>query len=48
MTSYSFQINYITQLWRDLKDIEFDKQTIGHRRLDTISAYVNKLSDQER
>uniref|UniRef100_UPI003003704C hypothetical protein n=1 Tax=Cocconeiopsis kantsiensis TaxID=3082010 RepID=UPI003003704C len=24
------------------------KQTIGHRRLDTTSAYVNKLSDQER
>ena len=28
--------------------IEFVKQTIGHRRLDTTSAYVNKLSDQER
>jgi hypothetical protein len=24
------------------------KQTIGHRKLDTTSAYVNKLSDQER
>jgi hypothetical protein len=24
------------------------KQTIGHQRLDTTSAYVNKLSDEER
>ena len=39
---------YITQLWKDSKDIEFVKQTIGHRRLDTTSAYVNQLSDQER
>ena len=28
--------------------MEFVKQTIGHRNLDTTSAYVNKLSDQER
>ena len=35
-------------LWKDSKDIEFVKQTIGHRKLDTTSAYVNKLSDQER
>lgn len=28
--------------------IEFVKQTIGHRKLDTTSAYVKKLSDQER
>ena len=48
ITSHSFRIGYITQLWKDTKDIEFVKQTIGHRRLDTTSAYVNKLSDQER
>ena len=48
ITSHSFRIGYITQLWKDSKDIEFVKQTIGHRRLDTTSAYVNKLSDQER
>jgi integrase len=48
ITSHSFRIGYITQLWKDTKDIEFIKQTIGHRRLDTTSAYVNKLSDQER
>ena len=48
ITSHSFRVGYITQLWKDSKDIEFVKQTIGHRNLDTTSAYVNKLSDQER
>ena len=48
ITSHSFRIGYITQLWKDSKDIEFVKQTIGHRKLDTTSVYVNKLSDQER
>lgn len=45
ITSHSFRIGYITQLWKDSKDIEFVKQTIGHRNLDTTSAYV---TDQER
>ncbi len=48
ITSHSFRIGYITQLWKNSKDIEFVKQTIGHRKLDTTSAYLNKLSDQER
>ena len=48
ITSHSFRIGYITQLWKDSQDIEFVKQTIGHRNLDTTSAYVNQLSDQER
>nr|YP_010283282.1 hypothetical protein MKU01_pgp092 [Psammodictyon constrictum]ULD16401.1 hypothetical protein [Psammodictyon constrictum] len=48
ITSHSFRIGYITQLWKDTKDIEFIKQTIGHQKLDTTSAYVNQLSDQER
>lgn len=41
--SHSFRIGYITQLWKNCKDIEFVKQTIGHRNLDTTSAYVNQL-----
>jgi len=45
ITSHSFRIGYITQLWKDTKDIEFVKQTIGHRKLDTTSEYINKLSD---
>jgi site-specific recombinase XerD len=48
ITSHSFRIGYISQLWKDTKDIEFVRQTIGHQKLDTTSAYVNKLSDQER
>jgi integrase len=48
ITSHSFRIGYITQLWKDSKDIEFVKQSIGHRKLDTTSAYVENLSDRER
>ena len=48
VTSHSFRIGYITQLSKDSKDIEFVKQIIRHQKLDTTSAYVNKLSDQER
>ena len=48
ITSHSFRIGYITQLWKDTKDIEFVKQIIGHRKLDTTSAYVKSLSDLER
>ena len=48
ITSHSFRIGYITQLWKDSKDIEFVKQTIGHRNLDTTSAYIQNLSDLER
>ena len=42
ITSHSFRIGYITQLWKDSKDIEFVKQIIAHRNLDTTSAYVKK------
>lgn len=48
LSSHSFRIGYITQLWKDSKDIEFVKQSIGHQKLDTTSAYVTNLSDQER
>jgi site-specific recombinase XerD len=48
ITSHSFRIGYIINLWRDFQDIEFVRQTIGHRNLETTSLYVNKLSDQER
>ena len=48
ITSHSFQIGYISQLWKDTKDIEFVKQTIGHRMLNSTSGYVNQMTDQER
>lgn len=38
VTSYSFQIGYINQLWKDSKDIKFVKQFISHRTLETTSA----------
>jgi hypothetical protein len=47
-TTHSFHVGYISQLWKDFKHIEFVKQSIGHQRLDTTSACVNKLSDKER
>ena len=48
ITSHSFRVGYISQLWKDTKDIEFVKQSIGHRKMDSTSSYVESLSDQER
>jgi integrase len=48
VTSHSFRIGSITQLWKDSKDIEFVKQIIGHRSMDTTSSYVDTLSNKER
>jgi site-specific recombinase XerD len=48
ITSHSFRVGYILKLWKDTKDIEFVKQSIGHRRIETTSSYVEKLSDKER
>ena len=48
ITSHSFRIGYISQLWKDTKDIEFVKQTIGHSNLNSTSSYVNQMGDQER
>ena len=41
ITSHSFRIGYITQLWKDTKDIEFVKQNIGHRKLDTTLSLIH-------
>lgn len=48
ISSHSFRIGYITQLWRDSEDIEFVRQAIGHQKLETTSSYVTLLSDDER
>jgi hypothetical protein len=40
ITSHSFRVGYISKLWKNSKDIEFVKQSVGHRRLDTTSSYV--------
>ena len=31
ITNHSFRIDFITKLWKDSKNIEFVKQTIGHQ-----------------
>ena len=38
ITSHSFRVGYISQLWKNTKYIEFMKQSIGHRRMDTTSS----------
>lgn len=48
LSSHSFRIGYISQLWKDTSDIEFVKQTVGHAKITTTSLYVEHLSDQER
>ena len=48
ITSHSFRIGYISQLWKDTKDIEFVRQTIGHCNLNSTSSYVSQMTDQER
>lgn len=48
ITSHSFRIGYISQLWKDTKDIEFVRQAIGHRDLNPISAYVTDMDNEER
>ena len=48
ITSHSFRIGYISQLWKDTNDIEFVRQAIGHIRVESTSSYVENLSDKER
>jgi site-specific recombinase XerD len=47
ITSHSFRIGYISQLGKDTKDIEFVRQTLGHRSLNSTSSYVNQMGDEE-
>ena len=44
ITSHSFRIGYISQLWKDTKDIEFVRQTIGK----ATSSYVSEMGEKER
>jgi site-specific recombinase XerD len=48
LSSHSFRIGFITQLWRDSSDIEFVRQSIGHSKIDTTSRYIESMSDKER
>ena len=46
ITSYSFRIGLISQLWRDTSDIEFVRQSLGHAK--TTSIYVEDMSESQR
>lgn len=48
ITSHSFRIECIIQLWKDTKDIEFVRQTIGHVKIESRSKYVENLLEEER
>ena len=48
ITSHSFRVGYISQLWKDTKDIEFVRQSIGHIKIKSTSYYVEALPDEER
>ena len=48
LTSHSFRIGFISQLWRDTGDIEFVRQAIGHSKLESTSSYVENLTDEDR
>lgn len=48
LSSHSFRIGFITQLWRDTNNIEFVRQAISHAKIDTTSQYVENLSEKER
>ncbi len=43
LTVTGIQIVYIPQLWKDTKDIEFVRQTIGHRSLSPTSGYISEM-----
>lgn len=47
ITSHSFRVSYISQLWKDTNNIEFVKQSIGHRKMESTSSCVKELSDKE-
>ena len=48
LSSHSFRVGFITELWRDTNDIEFVRQAIGHAKIGTTSQYVENLSEKER
>ena len=48
LTTHSFRIGFISQLWRDTNDIEFVRQAIGHKKVESTSSYIENLSDEER
>ena len=48
ITNHIFRVGYISQLWKDTKDIEFVRQAVGHRNIESTASYVANLFDKER
>jgi len=44
ISSHNFRIDYI---WKDTKDSEFVRQTIGHHSLNTTLGYVSEIGEEE-
>ena len=47
LTSHSFIIGFIKQLRRCSNDIEFVRQAIGHRKIDSTLFYIQILPESE-
>ena len=48
ISTHSFRIGDIIQLWEDSRDIELVRQSIYLQRFDTTSRDVNKSANQEK
>lgn len=47
-TTHSFRHDFITELWKDSNDIEFVRQFMGHKRIESTVAYIQNMSDAEK
>lgn len=47
-TTHSFRHDFITELWRDSNDIEFVRQFMGHKKIQSTVAYIQDLPESER
>lgn len=47
-TTHSFRHDFITQLWKDSADIEFVRQFMGHKRIESTVSYIESLQDSEK
>jgi integrase len=47
-TTHSFRHDFITELWRDSNDIEFVRQFMGHKTIQSTVAYIQDLPESER
>jgi site-specific recombinase XerD len=48
ITSHSFRVGYILQLWKDTKDIRFVRQVVKHRNIALTSSYVEIVQEPVR